>query len=230
MKQLSILVFAILSLCFNAAVLALSTDREQPADIEADDIEFDFKKGIRTYNKNVIIVQGTLRIKADRLVTLYSDGELTEATATGSLARFKQRPDGKPDDVEGWAEKIVVDQTKNILTLYGKAGLQQGADTARGETIIYDMANDVLKVQGGAELKSSGADGQASTGRKLEDPFKDDPIPDAVPTSVTNQSNASNGNSTAPTTSSTPANTPAVTPAVTPAPSGRSRLIIQPKE
>ncbi|MFT6712331.1 MAG: lipopolysaccharide export system protein LptA, partial [Arenicella sp.] len=86
-------------------VLALSTDRDQPAEIEADDIEFDFKNGTRTYIKNVLVVQGTLRITADKVIANYGEKDLENATAWGSLARFKQRPDDKPDDTEGWARK-----------------------------------------------------------------------------------------------------------------------------
>jgi len=230
MKQSKLLIFALLTGLFCSHALALSTDRDQPADIEADDIEFDFKKGIRVYKKNVLIVQGTLQIKADELVTLYDgDGELSEATATGSLARFKQRPDGKPDDVEGWAEKIVVDQANNILTLYGQAGLKQGADTAQGETIIYNMATDTLKVQGGAKVGTAGTDGQAPNDRKLEDPFKDSPIPvPPVAAQSTNDVTTPGGgqnNGTSP--ESTEVEPATVVPSTVP--SGRSRLIIQPK-
>lgn len=189
-------------------VFALSTDRDQPASIEADDIEFDFKKGVRTYKNNVYIVQGSLRLKADNLVTNYDDGELSLATATGSLAQFKQRPDDKPDDVEGWAETIVVDQKKNIITLLGQAALRQGADTARGETIIYNMATDTLKVQGGGKLKQSGEDGQAAPEIDKEQ-FSPPPAPVGQ---ATNTSTDESSDDTPKTTSS-----------------GRSRLIIQPK-
>lgn len=156
-----------------STVQALSTDRDQPAEIEADDIEFDFKKGIRTYLNNVLVVQGTLRLKADKVVAIYKNDDLDNATAWGSLARFKQRPDGKEDDVEGWARKIVVNQKENTLTLIGKAALKQGADTARGETIIYNMATDTLQVKGGARVGAAGKNGQTKPKRTLEDPFKD---------------------------------------------------------
>ena len=82
--------------------LALKSDRDQPANIEADNTEIDFKTGIRTLTGNVLIVQGSLRIKADKLVAIYTKkGDLEKATAWGSLARFKQRQDGQPDDVQG---------------------------------------------------------------------------------------------------------------------------------
>ena len=163
----------VLSLILNTAAFALSSDRDQPADIEADEVEFDLKKGTRLFIGNVIVVQGTLRLKADRLLGVYKDGKLETATAWGSLARFKQRPDGKQHDVEGWAKKILVNQSQNTLTLVDKAALKQNQDVARGQTIVYNMATDTLKVKGGAKMKGAGKDGSTTPERKLEDPFID---------------------------------------------------------
>ena len=203
-----LLILSILSgLFISAYSYGLSTDRDQPAEIEADDIEFDFKKGTRTYIKNVLVIQGTLRLKADKLQAIYNNDELETATAWGSLARFKQRPDGKQHDVEGWAKKIIVDQKQNTLTLIGKAALKQGPDTARGETIVYNMANDTLRIKGAAKLGNAGKSGKKPPKRKLEDPFKDAP---QGPTDGT-QDAEKTGNQPVPTRS------------------GRSRLIITPR-
>lgn len=131
-------------------VVALSSDRDQPAVIEADDVEFDFRSGVRTYRGNVSVVQGTLRIRSDKLIVKYKDGKLQTATAWGNPARFNQRPDGKTEDVIGKGKKILLNETNNTLTLYTKASLTQGRDTAFGEVIIYDMAKDKLRVKGAA--------------------------------------------------------------------------------
>lgn len=214
--------FVLLSfaLILTQSTLALKSDRDQPADIEADDIEFDFKKGTRTYTNNVLAVQGTLRLKADKLHAIYKDGELDNATAWGSLARFKQRPDGKQHDVEGWAKKIIVNQAANTLTLIGKAALKQGADTARGETIVYNMANDTLSVRGGAKVGGGGKPGVAKPKRTIADPFAEDTQgPADVAPSASSATKSANSDSAKP-SSTTP---------IAPTPSGRSRLIIQPK-
>jgi len=208
---------------------ALSTDRDQPAEVEADDIEFDFKKGTRTYIDNVLIIQGTLRVKADKLVGIYKDDKLETATAWGSLARFKQRPDGKDDDVEGWAKKIIVDEKNNTLTLVGQAALKQGPNTARGETIVYNMANDTLKIKSGAKLGVAGKDGQAKPER-TEDPFKDNNQGPAAEPSNPSPVNATASESALPSTEGVDPIVEAA-PTIQPVPtrSGRSRLIIQPK-
>lgn len=198
------IILLLLSCLFCNTSFALSTDRDQPADIEADDIEFDFKKGTRKYIGNVLAIQGSLKIKADKLTARYKGSELQKAKAWGSLARFKQRPDDKPYDVEGWAEEITVNQVANTMTLKGKAAIKQGPDTVRGDIILYNMATDTLNVQGNAKVAAK-KPVAAAPAKKLEDPFKADDA--AKKTDAADQTEA-------------------------PAPviqSGRSRLIIQPQ-
>ena len=228
MKAIAQFLFVALSLILSQHSLALKSDRDQPADIEADDIEFDFKKGTRIYNNNVLVVQGTLRLKADKLVGIYDGDDLDQATAWGSLARFKQRPDGKQDDVEGWAKKIVVNQKQNTLTLIGKASLKQGPNTARGETIIYNMATDTLKVQGGAKVGAGGKNGATKPKRQIEDPFKDNNQgPPSAATRKTSSEQAAKTDSSE--ESDETAEVEELVEEVEPIRSGRSRLIIQPK-
>lgn len=230
MKNISFLIYqplkiTCLILCLaTQPAYALSTDRDQPADIEADDIEFDLKKGTRTFTNNVLAVQGSLRIKADKVFAVYKKGDVETATAWGSLARFKQRPDDKPYDVEGWAQKIIVNQTKNTLTLIGKAVLQQGPDTARGDTIIYNMANDTLQLKGSAGVGL--ADHKNSSGKKpkrnIKDTFADDGKDQGPPpVGVAKQTVKSAADGEQSETS--------VKPTAVPTRSGRSRLILQPK-
>lgn len=176
LSQIAKLAFAaFISAGLSTTSFALSTDRDQPADIDADDVEINFKTGERIFKGNVQVIQGTLRIKADKIVAIYEAGELTEATAYGSPAKFRQRPDGKEHDVEGEGQTIFVDETNNTLTLKKNATLKQGYDTARGKEIFYDMANDTLKVKGGADI---GSGKKKATAKKQKDDafFKEKPV------------------------------------------------------
>ncbi|MDH3640243.1 MAG: lipopolysaccharide transport periplasmic protein LptA, partial [Gammaproteobacteria bacterium] len=118
------------------------------------EVEFDFKTGVRTYKGNVSVVQGTLRINADKLIVQFKDGKMETATAWGTPAKFQQRPDGKDHDVIGIGKTIELNEPANTLTLITTASLKQGADTARGAKIIYDMAQDTLKVKGGSRIET----------------------------------------------------------------------------
>ncbi len=221
------LMASVMALLISSSALALKSDRDQPADIEAEDTLFDFKTGKRTFTGNVIVIQGTLRIKADKVVANYKDGELQNATAWGKPARFKQRPDGKPNDVEGSGRKIYVNSIKNTLLLTTRARLKQGGDTVNGESILYNMANDTLKVQGGTSIGTSGKSGKARPQRKLEDPFKDDPLPS--PKKTKKKKSKKSTQSKKGMTDAEDAVEATVEDTAPPVPVGRSRLIIQPK-
>jgi len=226
MKLIRQLVVVLIAVGFTGQAAALKSDRDQPADIEAEDIEFDFKKGTRTYLNNVIAIQGTLRLKADKLIANYNDGALKKATMWGSLARFATRPDGKEHDVVGSAKQIVVDHAANTLTLIGKAELTQGGEMARGDTIVYNMANDTLNVKGGAKVGSGGKnDGKPR--RKLEDPFKNDTAQSDTPAKAVSKDDSTDGDQ-----ESNPEDVKddvATKTEVEPTREGRSRLIINPK-
>lgn len=148
---------------------ALSSDREKPATIEADEVEFDFRTGERTYTGNVVVVQGTLRITGDKMVIQYDQEteQIKEATSWGNPATFKQRPDGKDQDVYGEGQTIVMDQIDNELTLTEDASMTQGGNTASGREIVYDMSADKMTVKGYKQAGGSDddADSDSDTGR-----------------------------------------------------------------
>ena len=150
---------------------ALKTDRDQPADISSDEVDVDFKTGRRTFIGNVRFVQGTLRVKGDRVDATFKDGKLVKAIAYGKPAAFKQRPDDKPNDVEGRGLTIVLDQKSNLLTLKKKASLKQGTDVARGAVIIYNMADDTLKVRGNATGSTGKKKPSQAKPKTQTDPF-----------------------------------------------------------
>lgn len=140
-------------------VKALTSDRDKPATIDADEVEFDFRTGTRTYKGNVVVVQGTLKITGDKIVVHYdSDGqEIQDATSWGTPATFKQRPDGKDADVYGEGNTIVLNEVKNTLTLIENALMKQAGNTAQGKRIIYHMDTDKMTVESeGRKQKSSG--------------------------------------------------------------------------
>ena len=153
---------------YAGTAIALDSDRDQPASVEADEVEYDFRTGVRTYKGDVVVEQGSLRITGDKLVVIYVGEEVETATVWGNLASFKQRPEGKTEDVIGKGKKIVLDQTVNTVTLYNNASLRQGTDEAKGDTIIYDISRDKLSVQGGARTATE----TTTAGETSEEPAK----------------------------------------------------------
>jgi lipopolysaccharide export system protein LptA len=144
----------LLSLLANTAALALKSDRDQPAMITADEIEMDFKTGERIYTGHVKIIQGTTRLNADKVIGRFSNDKLEKATAYGAPAVFKQRPDNADGDVTGSANKMVIDQTKQLLTLEDDATITQAdGSTMKSARIDYNMETQKMKATGGTQTE-----------------------------------------------------------------------------
>jgi lipopolysaccharide export system protein LptA len=139
---------ALIALIVPTAGHALESDREQPATITADEVDIDFATGKRIYTGNVKLRQGTIKLDADKLEVYFKDSMLEKAIAVGKPAMFQQRPDGKEHDVIGKAIFIHLDEIQNVITLTREASLTQGPDSVDAKTIIYDMANDKMKIKG----------------------------------------------------------------------------------
>ncbi|MDH3688890.1 MAG: lipopolysaccharide transport periplasmic protein LptA [Gammaproteobacteria bacterium] len=139
------------------SVVALKSDRDQPAIIEAEEVEMDFRTGERTYRGNVSVQQGSMKIIADELIAVYNGSKLAKATAFGNPAEFRQRPEGKDQDVVGKARKLELDQIEDLVTLNENASITQDADTIEGKTIVYSLQTEKMTVQGGATQQQADA-------------------------------------------------------------------------
>ncbi|MDH3694141.1 MAG: lipopolysaccharide transport periplasmic protein LptA [Gammaproteobacteria bacterium] len=131
-------------------VLALDSDRNQPAVIDADEVDIDLETGERIYRKNVYMQQGTIRVKADEVVTMIKNGKLQNAVAVGRPAIFRQRPEGKETDVIAKGSKMEIDEVADIVTLFGNpAVVEQEGNVITGKTIVYNMSTSKVKIRGG---------------------------------------------------------------------------------
>jgi lipopolysaccharide export system protein LptA len=142
--------------------LALSSDKDQPIELEADSADLNDQKGISIYNGNVILTQGSTQLHASTLTLFHNkQHKLTQIEAIGSPASFKQRPDGQKQDVKAKANKMLYDVTKETVHLYENAIFFQGKNSFRGDQIIYDTKNDIVK----ADSKKSSKGKTKSSGR-----------------------------------------------------------------
>lgn len=130
------------SLC--GSVWALSSDRDKPIQIEADQADINERTGISVYTGNVIIVQGSLKITANILTVSAKDGAFQKMISTGNPATFRQRPDGKDEDVTGEGQRIEYFGSRDTVYFYDNAKLEQTGSTFRSDRIVYDILNDKI--------------------------------------------------------------------------------------
>lgn len=167
----------VLALAFCGDVAALSTDRNQPINIEADRAEMDDSRRVTVYYGDVVLTQGTLKITGDTVTIHYDENNnLTKLVSEGDPARFRQLPDGKPDVPDSYqnahAARMEYYAREDLIVLTGNAVYGQGGDRIAAERIVYDS----VKSQMTAESRAPEASGGESSSRvriKIE-PKKDD--------------------------------------------------------
>ena len=142
---------AILLFPFQAS--ALSTDSDQPMNIDADRVDIDDEKGTNIFRGHVKITRGSIRISGDK-VTVYRDKEknLDKIHIVGKRAHFQQTPDNKKVPVIAEAEELFYDSIKEILIMRRNGEIVQGGDTFTGDHIIYDSKRDKITAK---QTKSS---------------------------------------------------------------------------
>jgi lipopolysaccharide export system protein LptA len=101
-----------------------------------------------TYQGNVVIKQGSLRVKADNLEIDASQGEGNEIfIAVGSPATYsQQQEDGSI--VTARADKIEYHRQTRSLTLDGNAQITQNSSSVKGESIKFNMELEQIIAQG----------------------------------------------------------------------------------
>src|SRR6478672_13955228 len=111
----------VLIACGLAAMAAMpaageKTDREKPINFSAEQpAEVDFEKRIGTLKGNVVITQGTMTIRADRIDFKQNPDNSLSATAYGNPVSFRQKKDGADEYFEGFAQRAVYDGQKQTL-------------------------------------------------------------------------------------------------------------------
>jgi lipopolysaccharide export system protein LptA len=139
-------------------VFALSTDVEQPIEIEADFAELDDAAGRTTYTGNVVVVQGSIRMTGDKLIANFDESrQLVDVYIEGAPAYFKQSPDGGKQDIEGEGLQIEYHQKKSLLYLIDKARLKQGERSFEGYRINYDTKRSIITGRGASNGGSNAA-------------------------------------------------------------------------
>jgi lipopolysaccharide export system protein LptA len=128
--------------------LAETGDRSKPINVEADNVTLDDIKKVGVYEGNVILIQGTLIMRADRVDVAQDQNGLKTVVATGNPVSFREKRDRVDEYVEAYAPRVEFDNIKSLLTLSGGARLRKGEDEIRGNVITYNTQTEFYKVVG----------------------------------------------------------------------------------
>jgi lipopolysaccharide export system protein LptA len=133
------------------AALGLSTDKDQPIQVEADTAELDDKNNVSVYTGDVVLTQGSIRMTGDKM-TVYNteDDELDTLIMEGSPATYRQLPDDSDVYDEAEAKTIKYFELKHQVILIDNAVVRQEGFLMKGDRIDYDTERNQAKAQSAA--------------------------------------------------------------------------------
>src|SRR5687767_10898954 len=149
---------ALAAVCLLAAAFVLAAlpaaaekaDRDKPVNLEADRVTIDDAKQLAIFEGNVVLTQGTLQIRGDRMEVRQDKEGFRQGTTWGNPASFRQKREGYDEYIEGWAGRIEYDSRAEKLQMFTRAQLRRGQDEVRGEYISYDAQSEFFQVTGGS--------------------------------------------------------------------------------
>lgn len=129
--------------------LALPGDRDEPIHITADKALRDEKKGVTIYTGNVVLVQGSMELEADKLTIYHTSEKADQMIAEGNPAKMRQQPE---------VDKAIVHAQGRVITYYGSedkvnlrtnAKIDQDGAVVSGDSIDYFIAKELIEAQSG---------------------------------------------------------------------------------
>ena len=150
-----------------AAVSAFSAraekaDREKPTNVEANRMTSDEARRISIFEGNVVLIKGTITVRAERIVVRQDADGFQYASASGAPVRFRQKGDAVGGQegvwIDGEALRVEIDEKNERIELHDNARITRDQDEVRGSYILYDQRSEFFSVSSakGAPASSPG--------------------------------------------------------------------------
>jgi lipopolysaccharide export system protein LptA len=143
------------------SVLAERADRDKPINIESDSMISDEAKKVSTFEGKVVLAQGSLIIRADRIVVRQDGDGFYYGVASGKPATFRHKRDGDGEYIDGEAFRIEYDNKLERVEFFTAARLRRDSgDDIRGDFISYDARTERFTVKSTGEAPGTEPEGR----------------------------------------------------------------------
>ena len=156
------------------------SDRDKPVNIEADRMTVDDIKKESVFEGSVTMTQGSMTLRADRVVVRQDGGGFNYAFAYGKPVHFRQKREGLDEYVEGFAERMEYDGKLDKVQLFTNAQVRKGLDEVRGDYISYDQVTEFYQVLGSRQQTAAGTPAPGGRVKAVIQPKKREDKPSAA--------------------------------------------------
>ena len=151
MNRYLILIFLAILLCVGTVVGAAQSvptiDTRKPLEILSQQLEVLQQDNKSIFSGDVVATQGDMTLSADKLIVFFVDENTIERLEATGNVRFSQL------DRTATAEKAVYLQEQGVLSLIGKAHVEQGMNTVAGDEIVFYTRENRSVVKGSSQKR-----------------------------------------------------------------------------
>ena len=122
---------------------SISEDSKEPIEITANQLEFNDESGIATFEGDVLIIQGDLRLTAEFVEVVYSDDR---SKIDSMIAKINVRLTSGPDKAKSDAADY--DLSRGSIILTGNVSILQDGNTLVAERTEIDLDTGSSKASG----------------------------------------------------------------------------------
>ncbi len=173
----SLAFFGLLALALPAA--AEKADHEKPIRYSANSLDGNEAEQSVLLAGKVEIVQGTIVLKADRVVLRQQADGSYNVSATGKPVTFRQKMDNSEEFVDAQAQRIEYLGAKDLVELYDQGWIKRGKDELRGNFLTYNSASGAFAGRGTWPPATTGPTGDGRISGVIQPRPKEPAKPDA---------------------------------------------------
>lgn len=159
------------------AASAETGDREKPINYSADRGDLNYETKLGKLDGNVVLTQGTITVRAERLTFKQLPDNSMQVTAFGNPVSFRQKRDGSDEYYEGFAQRVEYDGSKDLLELFDRALLKRGVDEIRSNYISYNAKTELFKAEGRPDTPAAADSGPGARVRGTFQPREGSAVP-----------------------------------------------------
>jgi len=146
--RLALLIPPLLAWLAVGPVHALRPDADEPIHVNAHSVETNEKTGVAIYSGDVLVEQGELSIRADRIEIRTRNKRTDFIRATGKPAKMRQRGGKQTDEIQAEANRIDYRVASGQIEMTGDVTVHRNTDVFTGHVLQYDLNDKTLKASG----------------------------------------------------------------------------------
>ncbi|MEQ9520354.1 MAG: lipopolysaccharide transport periplasmic protein LptA [Parvibaculum sp.] len=136
-------------------LVGFRADPDAPIEIEADTLEVQQNAQQATFIGNVDAIQGTMRLRSDKLVVFYAEKTAASSGGEGGTEITRIRADGNvhvmsEDDQSADGQWAIYQVVNSEITMGDAVVLRQGDNVVRGNRLKIDLNTGVARVESAA--------------------------------------------------------------------------------